>query len=456
MSSSVVRQRTHFTAMPETTSTPGADPLRFASCYLTIALLVFGPLAFGAVEPWSMFILHMGAVATFCLWILCKATGPRPQLELQAIHLPPFVFACVVIGQVVLGGSVYRHETVTQFMNFVAYGLVFLVATDIFRNEREVRMLCLTLAVLGFALALLGSVQEFTSSGKLYWVRSPRFGGPIFGPYVNRNHYAGVMELLFPFALMGSFKPSLTGSKRAMLGFAALLMISTVFLCGSRGGFIAVVLQIFFTGVMLLRRSRHVGLVLALAVVFVLSAAFGTWLGSDRLIGQMGDVPSQIQAERTGGRIQLAKDSLLMFTRRPLTGWGLGTFPVIYPKFRTFVTDLYVNEAHNDFVQLLVETGIVGFSVAIGLLVIVFRRGLMQIRDAVFGSWRTVAISASVIGVVGLSVHSLFDFNLQIPANALLFYVLCAIAGSSSQEDADVIRRMGRESGNSVIDACQV
>jgi O-antigen ligase len=264
------------------------------------------------------------------------------------------------------------------------------------------------------------------------------------------------MELLFPFALMGSFKPSLTGSKRALLGFAALLMISTVFLCGSRGGFISIVLQIIFTAVMLLWRSRHVGLVLALTVVFVLSAAFGTWLGSDRLIGRLGDVPSEIQADRTGGRIQLAKDSLQMFAQRPITGWGLGTFPVIYPKFRTFVTDLYVNEAHNDFVQLLVETGIIGFSVAIGLLVIVFRRGLLQIRDAVFGSWRTVAISASVIGVVGLSVHSLFDFNLQIPANALLFYVLCAIAGSSSQEDADVIRRMGREGGNSVIDACQV
>jgi O-antigen ligase len=359
----------------------------------------------------------------------------------------------VVIGQIFLGGSAYRHETVTQFMNFVAYGLLFLIATDIFRNEREVRTLCLTLAVLGFALALLGSVQEFTSGGKLYWVRSPRFGGPIFGPYVNRNHYAGVMELLFPFALMGSLKPGLTGSKRILLGFAALLMISTVFLCGSRGGFISVVLQILFIAVVLLWRSRQVGLVLTLTLVFILSAAFGTWLGSDRLLGRLGDVPSELQAETNGGRWQLAKDSLQMFKQRPLTGFGLGTFPVIYPKYRTFVTDLYVNEAHNDFVQLLVETGIIGFSVGIGLLVIVFRRGLQQIRGAVFGSWRTVAVCASVVSVVGLSVHSLFDFNLQIPANALLFYVLCAIAGSTSEEDADVIRRIGRESGTSVVDA---
>jgi O-antigen ligase len=453
MTTAAIRHRSHLTPLSETPANAWSGPLRFASCYLTIALLAFGPLAFGAVEPWSMFILHVGAVGAFILWILSIVTAGRPQLELQAIHLPPFIFACVVIGQILLGGSAYRHETVTQFMNFVAYGLIFLIATDIFRNEREVRVLCLTLAVLGFGLALLGSVQEFTSGGKLYWVRSPRFGGPIFGPYVNRNHYAGVMELLFPFALMGSLKPGLTGSKRVLLAFAALLMISTVFLCGSRGGFVSVVLQVLFTAVVLLWRSRQVGLVLSVTLVFILSAALGMWLGSDRLLGQIGDVPNQIQAEKTGGRLQLAKDSLQMFAERPLTGWGLGSFPVIYPRFRTFVTDLYVNEAHNDFVQLLVETGIIGFSVAIGLLVIVFRRGLQQIRRAIFGSWRTVAVCASIISVVGLSVHSLFDFNLQIPANALLFYVLCAIAGSSSEEDAEVIPRIGRDGGTSVVDA---
>jgi O-antigen ligase len=260
------------------------------------------------------------------------------------------------------------------------------------------------------------------------------------------------MELLFPFAMMAAFKPGMSGPKRALLGFAALLMVATIFLCGSRGGFISLVFQVLFASIVLLWRSRRVGLVLSLTVVFILAAAFGTWLGSDRLLGRLGDVSSEIRAENAGGRLQLAKDSLQMFTQHPLTGWGLGSFPVIYPKFRTFVTDLYVNEAHNDFVQLLVETGILGFSVAITLLVMVFRRGLLQIRNAVFGSWRTVAVCSSVIGVVGLTVHSLFDFNLQIPANALLFYVLCAVAGSSSQEDADVIRRMGRVGGTSVVD----
>ncbi|HEX6881558.1 MAG TPA: O-antigen ligase family protein [Terriglobales bacterium] len=445
MTTIAVRHRTHLSPAAVNESAL-SRALHSAACYVTIALIAFGPLAFGAVEAWAMFVLHVGSVLAFVLWTLSILTAQRPQIELQLIHLPPFAFACIIIGQIFLGGSAYRHETVTQFMNFVAYGLVFLVATDVFRNEREARWLCLTLAVLGFSLALLGSVQEFTAGGKLYWVRSPRFGGPIFGPYVNRNHYAGAMELLFPFALMSAFKPSIAGAKRILLGFAAVLMIATVFLCGSRGGFICVVLQVFFVGVLLFWRSRHVGLVLALTLVFILTAAFGTWLGSDRLIGRLGEVQNE------GGRLQLVKDSMQMFEQRPLVGWGLGTFPVVYPKFRSFATDFYVNEAHNDFVQLLVETGIIGFSVGIGLLILVFRNGLRQVQGTVFGSWRTVAVSAALIGVVGLSIHSLFDFNLQIPANALLFYVLCAVAGSARQEDADVFRRMERSTEVPVID----
>ncbi|HEU5402924.1 MAG TPA: O-antigen ligase family protein [Terriglobales bacterium] len=446
MTTAGVHHRPHLSPAAETQDSVLSQVLRSACIYLTVAILVFGPLAFGAVEPWSMLLLHIGASVAFLLWLLANLASKRASLDLQAIHLPPFLFACLVVGQILLGGTVYHHETVTQFLNYVAYGLIFLISTDIFRNEREARLLCLTLAVLGFALAFLGSVQEFTSPGKLYWVRTPRQGGPIFGPYVNRNHYAGVMELLFPFAVLGSMRPGPSLSKRVMLGFAALLMIATVFLCASRGGFVCVVLQSVLLGVMLLWRSRKLALVLALTLLFIVTGAFGIWLGSDQLLGRLGQIGDD------AGRVQIAKDSIRMFERHPVTGWGLGTFPIAYPKFRTFATDLFVNEAHNDFVQLLVETGLLGFATGIVLLVLVYVRGFRRISHTLLGSWRAVAVGASLVGVTGLAIHSLFDFNLQIPANALLFYVLCAVAGSTSEEDAQVVRRIDKDGVFSVID----
>ncbi len=446
MTTSAVHHRPHLSPAEQTQEGTLYQVLRSACTYLTIAILVFGPLAFGAVEPWSMALLHIGSAIAFLLWLLAAVTAKHGSIDLQAIHLPPFVFACLVIGQIFFRGTAYHHETVTQFLNYVAYGLIFLIATDIFRNEREARLLCLTLAVLGFGLAFLGSVQEFTSPDKLYWVRTPRQGGPIFGPYVNRNHYAGVMELLFPFAALGSLKPSPSLSKRVMLGFAALLMIATVFLCASRGGFVCVVMQSVLLCAMLLWRSRKLTLVLFLTLLLIVTGAFGVWLGSDQLLGRLG------QFGDAAGRVQIAKDSIRMFEQHPVAGWGLGTFPVVYPKFRTFATDLFVNEAHNDFVQLLVETGVIGFSAGLGLLALVYFRGIRRINRSLFGSWRSVAVGASLVGITGLAVHSLFDFNLQIPANALLFYVSCAIAGSTSEEDAQVVRRLDKEGVFSVID----
>jgi len=115
-----------------------------------------------------------------------------------------------------------------------------------------------------------------------------------------------------------------------------------------------------------------------------------------------------------------------------LLGWGLGTFPEVYPSFRSFYTNLFVNEAHNDYVQLAVETGLVGFAIACSFIVLVYHRGLRRMEQ-----WQTdirsAAALAALIGLTGILVHSLSDFNLQIPANAALFFALAALASGSSR-----------------------
>jgi O-antigen ligase len=118
-----------------------------------------------------------------------------------------------------------------------------------------------------------------------------------------------------------------------------------------------------------------------------------------------------------------------MFLKRPILGWGLGTFPVVYPEFRTFYTNFFVNEAHNDYLQLLVEMGLLGFGTMLWFLVTLYTRAFKKITHWTSEISGAVTL-ACVLGLSGILVHSAVDFNLQIPANAALFYVWCTIAAS--------------------------
>jgi len=173
-------------------------------------------------------------------------------------------------------------------------------------------------------------------------------------------------------------------------------------------------------------------------IVFLVST------GGNELTRRLISIHSEASKEISGGvRLSIDRDSLKMVMKRPLLGSGLGTFSTVYPEFRSFYTIYFVNQAHNDYLQLLVETGLIGFSIGIWFLVLVFRRASGKLKD-----WNETASGsmtvAALLGCVGILVHSFLDFNLQIPANAALFYVLCAIAASAPLQESRrrrVVRR---------------
>ncbi len=154
----------------------------------------------------------------------------------------------------------------------------------------------------------------------------------------------------------------------------------------------------------------------------VLVLAFLVFIGKGQVLGRLGDLAP-------GTRLNMTKDCLTMFSRRPVSGWGLGTFPTVYPSYRSFYTNLFVNEAHNDYAQLLVETGLLGFGLMLWFLVRLYQYGLPTSRRWEF-KWDGAVSLAALLGCTGLLLHSFVDFNLQIPANAALFYVLCGLAAS--------------------------
>ncbi|MGB6737057.1 MAG: O-antigen ligase family protein [Candidatus Sulfotelmatobacter sp.] len=402
-------------------------------------LLIFAVLAFGAVEGWSTFVVEASAAVLFLIWAGKQFVSRQAEVSKNPLYPPALFFFGLILAQVGLGTSAYGYVTKYEILRYVSYGIVLLIAAECVQEEDTRKKFAIALIVFGALYAFFALAQELTFNGKIFWVRTVRFNGSIYGSYVNHDHYAGLMEMLVPFPLVVSMGHLLSGGKRALVVFGAVLMAGTIFLSGSRGGMIAFGLEIVLFAALTLVQRRNPRVALGSVAVCVLILTFLVFLGKGQVLGRLGDLGPGI-------RLEITKDCLRMFSHRPVWGWGLGTFPTVYPSYRSFYTNLFVNEAHNDYAQLLVETGLLGFALMLWFLICLYRHGLPTSRRWEF-QWDRAVSLAALLGCTGILFHSFVDFNLQIPANAALFYVLCGLAASPLAE----LSRRSRAIGNQEI-----
>jgi O-antigen ligase len=408
-------------------------------------VLLLAPMAFGAVEPWSIFALEACSMLLLALWVSRQWINHELNLSDHPLYRPMAAFFALLLVQWTLGTTAYRHVTYAHLLLYAAYGMLVFVVTQTLRRSSQFELMAKLFSGYGGVVAGFAMLQGLAPNGKLYWIFPLEQGGFIYGPYVNHNHYAGLMEMLLPFPLVLAASRFTDGIRKLVVAGIAALMAGSIFLSGSRGGMVAFVAQMLVLGVLLVRKREGswkqplmLGAFLAMVIVFLV------WMGSNEVTHRLISIHSEAREEIGGGtRISIDRDCLRMFAKRPFLGWGLGTFPIVYPGFRSFYTTFFVNQAHNDYLQLLVETGVAGFSIAVWFMVLVFRRAAGKLKN-----WTDTASGAltvaALLGCVGILVHSFLDFNLQIPANAALFYVLCAIAAAAPLQESQrrrVIRR---------------
>ena len=349
------------------------------------------------------------------------------ELEIQAspLYAPAFLFAAVVAAQLGFGLTAYRYATLIASLEYLAYGIVLFLTLQSLTNERSAKALLWALAWFGFGLAVFAIAQDLTANGKIYWVRALHNGGSIFGPYVNHDHYAGLMEMLAPFPIVLSLGSLIRGGKRVLIGFAGVVMAGTIVLSQSRAGTASFLVEMGVLLGLLVWRKRNGRIAASVGAICLMVLAFVAWLGTAALWHHFTELQDWM-------RLAITKDGLRMFWHKPVLGWGLGTFTIAYPEFRSFYTNLFVNAAHNDYVQVLTETGFIGFAAVLWFIVEVYRAGLGNV-EGWSRDWSRALGLAALIGCTGLLVHSFFDFNLQIPANACMFYFLCAMATRTPQ-----------------------
>lgn len=383
-------------------------------------VLFFAILAFGAVNEWSTFTLEAGTAALLLAWAAQQILSGSLKLCSNPLYLPALGFFGLVIAQLAFRTTAYAYASKYEMLQYVSYGIVLLIATECLQEEDARRKFGFILISFGVAYAFYALAQELTSHERLFWFYTPRFHGSIYGSYINHDHYAGLMEMLVPFPLVIAMGRMVRGAKRVLVAFCAVLMATTVILSGSRGGMLSLAFEIIAFTALTLYQKRNAKIALGTLSVCISVLGLLLFMGKGKVLGRLGELGPDI-------RFKIGKDCLKIFLHRPLLGWGLGTFPTIYPTFRSFYTNLFVNEAHNDYAQLLVETGLVGFGLMLWFVYLLYRRGFPTSRRWEF-KWDGAVSLAALLGCTALLLHSLVDFNLHVPANAAVFYALCGLA----------------------------
>ena len=395
--------------------------LRFAIC----ALLVFAVAAHGAVEDWSRAVLETSAGLLFLIWAIRAYRVDQEEIVLSPLLPPLFILILISAGQIVFRGTASPYNTRIELQLLIALTLILFLATQAFRSSDDWRFFVWFIMSFGFLVSVFGILQHLTFNGKLYWFREMRYGGIPFGPYVNRNHFAAFAELVIPVALVPLVLGKVRRERWFAVGLLALFPIGALFLSVSRGGIISFAAEVgLLTLLLILRRAggKHV---LAGAAVLLVAFMLVSWLGVRQVIDRFASMQSlEVQ---TGKRASMRVDTWHIFRDHPWTGTGLGTLQTVFPAYETNYDARIVNHTHNDYLEALAETGILGAACCAWFLIALFLRSLrlLFLHDKSFAA----ALHLSgLIACAGFLVHSLVDFNLHIPANALLFFLMANLA----------------------------
>jgi O-antigen ligase len=402
-------------------------------------LFAFSVLAFGAVEIWSGSVVEIGASLLFIGWAVLVLVDDRIKLYWSPLNGPLLLLFGIGLAQLLLRATPYPFLTRVELLKLAAYLLIFFLSTQAFRERRDLTNLLWFLILLCFSVSLLGIVQHFTSDAKIYGFRTLTAGGDPFGPFVNRNHFAGFVELTLPAGLALLIFRGLRRDMIPLTGLLTIVPVGAMILSGSRGGIVSFGFEVAVLALLArLRKAPEGPRLVALAIVGFAALALVAWLGTGRALERFSTLhPGDVTLSR---RATMVHGAAHIFFDHPIIGAGLGSLVAVYPRYETVYDGHIVDHVHNDFMELLAEMGILGGLCGLAFLWILVREARKSFT-AEQGHFSRGIHAGAIAALCGLLLHSLVDFNLHIPSNALLFLLQSYLATSAPLPSESPMKR---------------
>ena len=443
---------------------------------LLVCLLLWAPVPLGSNRPWAWSLLENGcfglAGAWLLLWMAGRVQAPRalrrawPVFAIfgvwlleQSFHLVPLPPSWVSmlspeaarmhIATTTIGLPV-GNETLsldpfasrTSLLKSLAYGCVFFLVLALVDSRAKLAALAHVLVYWAMVISVAAVLMHLAGVRASFFGTLVDHGSKASGPFVNRNHVAGYLEMTLALGIglliaglsdrrAVSWKRALAHvldwvlSSKMVLRLALCILVVALTTTHSRMGNAAFFVSLLVAGVIGIALSRHATrntVILLVSLMIIDVAIVGTWFGVERLAQRIRETTVKDVEQRE----EAAVNTVAIIRDYPALGAGPGSFYAVFPRYRPEGFDAFYDHAHNDYAEIAAESGVLGLGI-IGTFVIV------SFAAAIRAQWlrrdplmRGMSF-ASIMGVTAILIHSWVDFNLQIPANACYFMVLLAL-----------------------------
>ncbi len=451
------------------------------SYFLFLAAVLIAPLLFGAVHTYAytlvflmvlagtIFLLPAGveakAGAVHVHWI---KTGMGPLfigifvlIVFQMIPIPDAILAGLSPESKAAGDmsyppgikgslhalSAYLYPVRMSLVRWIVYGFLFLGLVRTLNSRKRIESAVIFILILCCFEAVYGILETYSRHAHIWWWKHDVPIRDVSGTYINRNHFAGLMEMGIILAIAYStalaenvvkarknirekilayFSRGKKSTKFLLVLFAGVIMVLGLFLSASRGGVIAVTGAALVTGLFLFSRKRRSRAGKVVFLLFVVSAIYVAIAGTAYTVGRF-----QVMGPEYQNRLRYMQNTINLFTDYPLAGVGIGNYAQAFsrwqsPDDRRFSMDY----AHNDWVQFAAEAGVLGLFILIA--------GILFFVYALLKKWKSrhdpfaVSLGIAPLGAMAaIGIHSYSDFNLHIPANFMMLTAIAAIGWSA-------------------------
>ncbi|MBX3293461.1 MAG: O-antigen ligase family protein [Acidobacteria bacterium] len=414
-------------------------------------LLLFIPAAatilFGGVDNNTWALIHILWVVIIALWAAEAWKTGRLALPNLPLVLPVLGLAAVGFVQLLPIAGIASQEPINTrlfALKLLIFATFLAACFSFIDTDKRIKRTAMFVVIFGSLLAFFGILQRLANPDGIYGLRETPQAIP-FGPFVNQHHFASFMQMTGGVALGLVFGRTLSRNTKLLIATGAVLMGTSVAMTSSRGGMLGFAAMLLVVAFLSLGRQRrrsedtgiftklrmNAGIVVGVAAIILLTLGTVLFVGGDESLLR-GVGAARPGMDISTGRFHFWPIAIKIFLANPILGAGLDAFGVAFTRYDTWNGVLRVEQAHNEYLQMLADAGIVGFLLLAAFILIFFRKASAGIASA-HGSRRAIAAGAFA-GCFGILIHSFFDFPLRTFSNGFFFLLLVVLATQMTDE----------------------